>query len=427
MVTRRRSTRALNNDAAIRTAAIELILRDGIDSISFRDVGRVAGLTHGALYARFEDVEELLVDLWDEVLCHRAVNLLEAAMLATAQPTKANVRALFNSVRVSSMSDAAMVQVLLSSRRFPILREEVETFIHDRLESIADDVTSEERSRSLVLFALVMVQILQSSLFGPSVDDVDFLESVMLAALKIAPESISPIALGEPTDRIIPLPSNDLRSQLAYQTFHAVGKSGYARSTISRISRRANCSPGNIYKLYPSKEDLVIAATRKIMQAPWITISMLANVLEEGVLTQLLFSASSPQNEVRKSFTLEIAMASAHSEKIRAAVETQMQGLELLVPLLDGISEEGKGQLRSMIRAIISVTLGSSFFSTVTTASQDIDFNQFAEPFRRAILDRANLPWSEIKFQLEQMAISLSSSTPKTNGRVSEERLDAQR
>lgn len=410
MVTRRRSTRALNNDSAIRSAAIELVLRDGIDAISFRDVGRVAGLTHGALYARFEDVEELLVDLWDEVLCHRAIELLDTAHLATSEPTEANVRSLFDFVRDSSSTDAAMVQVLLSSRRFPILHEEVETFIHDHLEALSEEVVKEQRSRTLLLFALVMVQILQNTLFGTNRDDVDFLEAVVLDALKVPTDAVTPVALQEPTDRIIPLPTGEIRSQLAYHTFEAVGKSGYARSTISRISRRADCSPGNIYKLYPSKEDLVIAATRRIMQAPWITIELFANVLEEGVLTQLLFSALSPQNEVRKNFTLEIAMASAHSEKIRAAVETQMQGLELLVPLLSEIPEEAQRELRSMIRAIISLTLGASFFSTVTMSSQSIEFNQFAEPLRQAFLRRSELPWSEVKLQLREMAKSHSST-----------------
>src|SRR5271154_3562428 len=86
-LTRRRSTRALINDAAIRDAAIELVLSEGIDAISFRDVGRIAGLTHGALYARFEDVEELLVDLWGEVLSHRAIALFQAAAEASSNPT----------------------------------------------------------------------------------------------------------------------------------------------------------------------------------------------------------------------------------------------------------------------------------------------------------------------------------------------------
>jgi AcrR family transcriptional regulator len=405
--------RALTNDEAIRSAAVSLVLRDGIDAISFRDVGRIAGLTHGALYARFEDVEELLVDLWNEVLCHRAIGLFQAAMNATLNPNEKTVKDLFDLVRGALAADAAMVQVLLSSRRFPILREEVDTFIHDDLETVSVDVSSATQSRALMLFGLIMVQILQKTLFEMNEEDVDFLEAIVLDALDVDPDQVGAVEFREPTDRIISAPNGDLRSQLAFHTFGAVGKSGYTRATISRISRRANCSPGAIYKLYPSKEDLVIAATRKIMEAPWITLAALAEILDDGVLTQLLFSAASTHNDVRKSFNVEIAMASGHSDKIRAAVEAQLQGLEILVPLLDGVTDEQRSQLRHVIRAIITVTLGTSFLSTVTKATDQIDFNQFAEPLRRSFLQREQFPWPEISRQLRQLAGSGQTPIPR--------------
>ena len=72
-VQRTRSARALANDLAIREAAIQSILKSGVDRLSLRDVGQQAGLTHGATYARYEDVDELLVDLWNSTLVHRAV------------------------------------------------------------------------------------------------------------------------------------------------------------------------------------------------------------------------------------------------------------------------------------------------------------------------------------------------------------------
>jgi AcrR family transcriptional regulator len=200
---------------------------------------------------------------------------------------------------------------------------------------------------------------------------------------------------------------------LAYHTFSAVGKSGYTRATISRISRRANCSPGAIYKLYPSKEDLVIAATRRIMNAPWISITSLAEVLDSGVLAQLLYSAASEQNSVRKSFFLEIAIASAQSDKIRAAVQTQMQGLELLVPLIEGIDEGERDQLCRMIRAIIALALGTGFLSTVTKATDHLDFNVVADPIRQTLLHREGLPWPVIREQLLQLASTTKESVSR--------------
>ena len=128
---------------------------------------------------------------------------------------------------------------------------------------------------------------------------------------------------------------DDLRTQLAYATFGVVGKSGYTRATISRIARRANCSPGAIYKLYPSKEDLVIAAFHDLMRARWMNASNFIDVLEEGSLTQLLYSAASELNAVRQSFTLETALAAAHSEKLRDAMLGQVGELESGDPAAD--------------------------------------------------------------------------------------------
>src|ERR1700722_15584202 len=125
------------------------------------------------------------------------------------------------------------------------------------------------------------------------------------------------------------------------------------RATISRISRRANCSPGSIYKIYPSKEDLTIASVRAVMQTPGIALSHFKDILEEGALTQLLYSSASTQNDVRKSFMLEVAMASTYSEKIRTSVQTQMRALESLVPMISGLDETERGRLGCMMRTLI--------------------------------------------------------------------------
>jgi AcrR family transcriptional regulator len=197
-----------------------------------------------------------------------------------------------------------------------------------------------------------------------------------------------------------------------FYTFGAVGKSGYTKATISRISRRANCSPGAIYKLYPSKEDLVIASLRKIMTAPWITVSSFADILEIGSLAQLLYSSASTQNEVRKSFTLEVAMASAHSEKLRVAVRKQLRALDALVPLITGVDDEQRLRFKYMLRTVVFLTLGVSFLSTITKATDQVDFNQFAEPLLRSLLDRVQPSWPEIRRQLQSISGPIRSDEP---------------
>ncbi|MGC2174610.1 MAG: TetR/AcrR family transcriptional regulator [Acidimicrobiales bacterium] len=412
-MTRRRSSRALTNDASIRDAAIELILSTGIDSISFRDVGRAAGLTHGALYARFEDVEELLVDLWSEVLSHRAIDMFEAARNAAANPSEASVDALLDFVRNAESADVAAIQVLLLSRRFVVLFEEVDVFIHDYLET-RGEYSAAVQSRALALFSLITAKIFSNSEFGLNSERIAFLSPVLVAALKTDPEDVLPVPLSDPNDRFIVSPDNDLRSRLAYYTLSAVGRSGYTRATISRISRRSNCSPGAIYKLYPSKEDLVIAATRRVMRAPWITLSSVAEIMNEGMIAQLLYAGASDQNALRKNFILEMTMASAHNAKLRGAVAAQLELIESVAPLLVDISDQERKHFQYTLREVVLLVLGVSFLSTVTGAISQMDFNQFAEPFRRSLIDCCFPSWADISRQLKEM----SATAPRQSGQL---------
>jgi AcrR family transcriptional regulator len=410
-VSRSRSSRALTNDAAIREAAIKLILSTGIDAISFRDVGRMAGLTHGALYARFEDVEELLVDLWNEVLSQRAIAMFEAARYAASNPSETSVDSLLDFVRNAEPADVAAIQVLFLSRRFVVLFEEVETFVHDYLET-RGEYSSAVQSRALALFSLISAKIFSNSEFGLNPDRVKFLAPVLVATLKTDPENVLPVPLAEPSDRLLPAPTNDLRSQLAYYTFSAVGRSGYTRATISRISRRAHCSPGAIYKIYPSKEDLVIAATRGLMKAPWITLSSAAAILNEGMLAQLLHAAASKQNAVRRDFILEMMMASAHNAKLRDAVAAQLQLIESVAPRIVDIGDEERKHVGYMLRAVVLLVLGVSFLSAVTDVVSETDFNQFTEPFRQSLVECCFPSWADISRQLKEMSATWPQKSP---------------
>jgi AcrR family transcriptional regulator len=399
---RTRSARAIANDTAIRDAAISEVLRVGVDHVSLRDVGHHAGLTHGATYARYEDVDELLVDLWNSVLAKRAAAIFDLSMTAAESPSVKSVGALFDSIRDTTPADVASVHLLLTARRIPTLHEEVEPFIKTHFES--DPGASEQAralfTRGLTLFAMTMMQIFADSQFGWDHDYQAVLEKLLIETLEVDPADVKPVTLREPDDRIILAPGDDLKAQLAYATFGVVGKSGYTRATISRIARRANCSPGAIYKLYPSKEDLVISAFHDLMRARWMKFTNFVDILEEGSLTQLLYSSASGQNSVRQSFTLETALAAAHSDKLRDAVLGQIGELESVVPLLNNVSDEEKVRLRYMIRSIVFVTVGINFLSTVTSVTRTVDFNQFGEPFRRALLRDGVPTWSEMCQQI---------------------------
>jgi AcrR family transcriptional regulator len=362
-------------------------------------------LTHGATYARYEDVDELLVDLWNSTLVQRAVTMYELCRTAASEPSADSVGAVFQFLRDASAADVAAVHVLLVARRIPILQEEVEPFIQAYLEGGTPPADA-THSRALIVFGLLLVHVFGVHQFEHQGDYLATIEKLILATLESDSSHVESVALHDADDRVIPPPGENLKSQLAYATFGVVAKSGYVRATITRIARRADCSPGAIYKLYPSKEDLVIAAFRDIMRARWLRAANFANILEVGSMTQLLYSSSSPQNEVRQSFTMETTLASTHSDKIRLAVLALFHELEDAVRSLSATSEDEVEKLRYLVRSITSMVVAVNWLTTITTATREIDFNQFAEPFRRAILRDVVPNWDRIVTQMRSGAMA---------------------
>jgi AcrR family transcriptional regulator len=403
---RTRSARALANDEAIRKAAIESILQTGVDRLSLREIGHQAGLTHGATYARYEDVDELLVDLWNSTLAQRAASLFELSHAATRTPNTETVRAMFAVLRDTTAADVAAIHVLLVSRRFPILHEEIEPFIHQYLERTEPDPDG-AYARAQTVFAMLIVRVIGGHQFNWR-DDNAKLEELILSTLQMKSTGIARLEPNDAADRIIPEPNESLKSQLAYATFGVVGKSGYIRATITRIARRAACSPGAIYKLYPSKEDLVIASFRDIMRARWLRATNFVDILEEGSITQLLYASASVQNDVRQSFTMETILASTHSDKIRLAVIGQLRELEDAVRTLVELSDDEIESLRFLIRSVTNLAIGVSWMTTIAPSSRDIDFNQFCEPFRLAILRDVLPNWIHISEQIRKVVKSVT-------------------
>jgi AcrR family transcriptional regulator len=399
---RTRTARAVANDAAIRDSAINEILRVGVDRVSLRDVGKHAGLTHGATYARYEDVNELLVDLWETRLCRSAIAMFERSVEAVETPNEHTVGALFDLVRETRPDDAAMVQVLLISRRIPILYEEVEPFVTNYLEP-DEDLTLHSNAiftRALTLFSLTMVHVFANSQFGVDRNYHEVLERILVNTLKIDPVDVTESEEYVQDGRFEISPGDDFRSQLAFSTYDAVGKSGYHGATISRIARRADCSPGAIYKSHSSKEELVVAVFSDIIGSRWMHVSDFVDILEAGSLSGLLRYEASDQNALRRNFTLETVLAAAHNDKLRDAVVGQLRELEALIPGLVVVDDDEKECLRHMVRSISSVAVGVSWLASITRTTESLDFNQFAEPFRLALLSDCVPTWQQIALQM---------------------------
>jgi AcrR family transcriptional regulator len=415
---RTRRTSAVANDNALRNAAVSEIRRVGIDLLSLRDISHAAGLTHGATYARFEDADELLADLWNSVLRERLQSMFELSLSAAQDPSAESVGALFELLRDADARDLAAIELLLTSRRNPVLREECESFIQNYLE-LDEGTTGDSRaifSRAVLLFGTMMARLHSDHHFGLDANYNNAFEKLLIESLSISPSEIGDVELRdpEPTDLRSRIKEGDgLRADLAFATFRVVGRSGYVGATISRIARRANCSPASIYKSHDSKEDLVVGTFVDILGAQRMKIVDAVNVLDGDFLAVAMNADSHEFNHLRRNFVLELFLAAGHHDKIRETIERQLTHLESSVPAALGLDDEEGDRLRYMLRTIITTLIGASWVSTLCTTSTNLDFVQFAEPLKRGILLRWLPDWDVMSRDIKAAAAVFPREVPR--------------
>ena len=403
---RARSARALANDAAIRAAGVAEVLRVGVDHLSLRDVGHRAGLTHGATYARYEDVDELLVDLWNSTMLTRAIALYDLCAALVREPSPEHAADLRRWMARAEPADVACFQVLFTARRLPTVHEEVEPFIDEYLIGrwARPDLDPAVGLRVAVLFTLSLVLLAAAHRFGPDDAFETALCEILVEGLSVPPAAVGPVPTLAPPTPFSPPPSDDLRSQLAIATFGVVGRSGYTRATISRIARRANCSPGAIYKLFASKEDLAVEAMRTVMRARLYSGAGRLEVTREGWLTEILLDAAAPANQVRALFNLEMTIAGAHNERIRAAILDRLTELETVASFLSGLSDSERVALRQRLRAGTFLISATSYLSTLGVAPSETELHAVAEPLRGALVAGLDPAWRTFTEQVGELA-----------------------
>jgi AcrR family transcriptional regulator len=381
-----RNARAAANDAAITNAAVSEILRVGIDRVSLREVAQRAGLTHGATYARYEDVSELFVDLWHSKLSGAALELLELSTRAVEDHSAAALRAFFDRVREPQPEDIAMGEMLLVSRRMPILYEVMEPFVKKHIHP-GDELTEDSRAtfvRSLSLFGLAMVSQFGVHYFNDDQSCLHVIETVLTSSLKKSPTSV--ITSDGTVSEEVPRPvENDenLRARLVHATYLVVAKSGYHEATVSRIARRADCSPGAIYKLYRSKQDLVLDAFRAVVAAADAGVASLSGSRDPA----RFLSAPTRQRGNRMLFALETTIAAAHDDTLRQTVGTFLGDPGRLMFHVGEFDDVEKSRIREFVHAAAALTQGMQWMSAVMLMETPA-FDEFSENFQLELLNQ---------------------------------------
>ncbi|MEI8405085.1 MAG: TetR/AcrR family transcriptional regulator [Actinomycetes bacterium] len=266
-----RTQTRFRNDASLRAVAIASLAEIGWDGFNARDVARRAGLSYGAVYTRFEHLDELVSTTWSDVLLPRLADHLHGLVDAVLDvPDEDRFVEAMGAFAHPSPELLAAMELILASMVDPraalFVREDVEALMAELIGPAARRSPVEATVAATCAFVATGLLLLSRRSWAKGVD----LESELRRYHRALHSPAEPIET--PRDRVAEFlylyvfDTEDERLERVLQaTAMSMGELGYHRTTISRICRIAGVSSGFVMGRFPSKAELF----RRITDEMW--------------------------------------------------------------------------------------------------------------------------------------------------------------
>ena len=370
----RRTGRALRNDELLRTSAARIVQKFGLDGVSMALIANDAGLTTGALYGRFEVVDDVLVDLWKNGASGAIFALVED-MLATSSGTRPD------SSERRNIDPLAMcgLQILVASRRNPTIAEAIEAELKSWTEkwNLGGSSTPTQRMRSSVLLSAIFGRLASDCL----VHSDDRYRSMYDQVRRATEMAESAMLVHESAGlEVVAVGGDPLSNDLINATMDVIAKSGVEQSTLSRISRRAGVTTGAIYSRYESKIELVIDAIEVLVATVARTSSKLVIIGAQNhdmstSVARMFHTAVSPDRAPWNRFRLETYLAGLSNSAIRRCLRRiQATSDERYFALLQPTKLFSDDQISEIALAGQIIPIGLSVLDIICSGHREIDY-----------------------------------------------------
>ncbi|HEX9259521.1 MAG TPA: TetR/AcrR family transcriptional regulator [Acidimicrobiales bacterium] len=309
----RRSASALAVDELLLDAGLAEIVDGGIDRLGMAPVARQAGLTTGALYARYENATELAVSVWERRVRDDLRSVLRT-VLDTVAGRGVALGELARRLAAPTPSMRAAIEFLVAARRVEELGELVGP---DLREWFADWTAGvDEQAMAWVIGPAAMV--LGSLLYMPNTYDTDLWE-LQLDRLQRADHEWRPTAPRTGPAPAVPArpdTGDEGRDALIDSALEIVARSGVERATVIRVARRAGFTSGGLFTRYPTKLALLLDAVDVIQLAIFVNDTRLIHQAPRGrgsdVAQSVLDAMFHHARDVWRPFRVEIYLAARH-------------------------------------------------------------------------------------------------------------------
>ena len=380
----------MENDSRILDAAILEAHGVGLDRVALRPIARRCNLTSGAMYGRYEDVDDLVASLWTERLSTPVHDFISGAMAAMLGHEGApDIASVASTLASPPKALAVGIEALVVGRRNDVLgdevREDFSVWAHKwGLDRNTDPIA---RALNVVAFTTVVGATLYSFV-EPKLDDWTLVLALMGEAVRRTPTSHSKTSPGIgdelPDTGVSPGTGEALRDALIAAAADVIGRAGYERATVSRIARRAKLTGGAVYTRYESKDDLIIDTLDTLLSGAITgTSELTAQGVKSGdmgeAIGKIYTLGVTPTRRMWRQFRLETYAASRSRKEPRAALRrVHSAGLSRYHEMLTVRSKMDDDVIRLVARGGQSIPLGLSLLESYQTDLDTLNFHPFS-------------------------------------------------
>lgn len=267
--TPRRRADAARNDELLLDAGLELLREKGPDRLSALDLARRAGLTTGAVYARYENNEEILVGLWQNRLIDPVRQFFADSLRVLTEPDfDLHDDPIHSVLERPSPALLAAISTLIAAPRITELAEVVIPDIQDILTNlgISKDVTDTKSTRALgaISTGLGCLYFSAAEMFDGS--EWPLIRSMMrFVSSSNDQESWPALTPKEPFEYSIDT-GHEVRDSLVNAAARVIARSGLERATTQRVARTAGLPPSALFAEYQNRQALFADVVAKLLK-----------------------------------------------------------------------------------------------------------------------------------------------------------------
>ena len=265
MATRRRAE-AVRNDELFLDAGLELLRERGPDRMAALELARSAGLTTGAVYARYENPAEIMVGLWQQRIATPMRMFLENSLEALVDGSETARASVTRALANPSGPLRPGVSMLIAATRIPELAEVVRPDLEAWMADLDIDVgSSEARQKQKVFVAAALGCLMFATVDMFDHDDWAFLQRIAESANSDRTFGRFPLPEPAPPADLVVETGEPVRDAIVNGAARVIANGGLERATTQRIARAAGLQPNEIFGVYRTRTELFAEVAKSVL------------------------------------------------------------------------------------------------------------------------------------------------------------------